>query len=758
MEESAMLDVTDSHFGAKGDGTTDDSGAIQEAIQEAGKANGDNVVYFPPGTYRLGSGLHVQSDGVILSGQQIPGQVPGQAVLLHQPPPPGLPFVPVLFQRGGELEGQDPKKLRNVGIRDLTVKFHHGGPDDSAGIQFNACIDWFCERVSVQGDGNGMVGPHKMRDGTVNVHGSKTNGIAVSWGSRDGVISGCTVDGVSKPGIYLAWARRATVIGCEVKNGKCIAPDLTSEIAAVGFSAGSGFDVEFIDCHAHHCLGNGFHISNLSAHVVKNIETLNEHQFRAQIGRFLDKHPEDDESFNNLPPGYVKDMGIFDQATTRYEPLDVAGAVYSSLDKKWLVTLNTPAPSMLTPDSHVIAGYRPFRRVKVIGGRSHDNGSATAGGAGLVVGSQLAGSVGSDVLISGLRCEKNAAQGISISAGEDIRVHDCQLFSNQSGIVVSDVGTKQANDSQEAVENQTERVVISGGEVRENTAIGVLVRSANDVTVENIRISRALGSQSSGIMLRHSLDVPPTNKEKRATNVKIRGIEYVGFDGAPGKLVDIESNPKNAVEKGIYSIVHAGSPEDKIYAPPGSEYTDRSTGKRYLKVSAGTSSTEWQEQPKWSNLEDLLGEYWSPELSPMSLSLLCGGGASSQRFGGPGRLFLRKVGTTKTEGGTTQVIVSVMLPNDSLAQVEAVVLAHNASGSHSAVYRRAAAFKNKTGQAQMIGTTQTIGTDALDGASVSQWSFVMAASGGRIQVVANSGSFPETVSWMARVDVTLLSF
>ena len=38
------------HFGAKGDESADDTGAINAAIRAAAAAGGD-VVYFPPGTY-----------------------------------------------------------------------------------------------------------------------------------------------------------------------------------------------------------------------------------------------------------------------------------------------------------------------------------------------------------------------------------------------------------------------------------------------------------------------------------------------------------------------------------------------------------------------------------------------------------------------------------------------------------------------------------------------------------------------------------
>ena len=59
--------VTD--FGAKGDGTTDDTAAIQRAIDTAGRTGGE--LRFPPGTYRVSSvglrpGVHYLGYGAVI--------------------------------------------------------------------------------------------------------------------------------------------------------------------------------------------------------------------------------------------------------------------------------------------------------------------------------------------------------------------------------------------------------------------------------------------------------------------------------------------------------------------------------------------------------------------------------------------------------------------------------------------------------------------------------------------------------------------
>lgn len=63
-----LINVVDDH-GAAGDGSTDDSTAIQSAVNEA-ETNGQGVVYFPPGEYVIGSQIVVSGDNIVFLGHR----------------------------------------------------------------------------------------------------------------------------------------------------------------------------------------------------------------------------------------------------------------------------------------------------------------------------------------------------------------------------------------------------------------------------------------------------------------------------------------------------------------------------------------------------------------------------------------------------------------------------------------------------------------------------------------------------------------
>lgn len=532
-----VYDVT--VYGASNDGSADASPGIQAAIAAA-EAAGGGIVYFPTGLYRIESQLRVQADGVVLAGA---GR---SSVILHKPASGGSPFLPVLFQKGTSA-GANPGELKDVGIRDLTVKFDAAGPQDAGAVQMNGCVDWFCERVTVLGDRNGM-------------NSSRTNGIAAAFGSRDGIISGCVVDGVSKPAFYLASAERVTVVGCVAKHIRRGALH-----SGVGFATGQGRHVSFVDCHAHDCDDNGFHISNIGTLTgeIQSSPAPTSTSFRVLMG-------------GDYGSRMMEALGVWKASTTRFEELRVASVTHAGGDL-WDITLAAASSVTLSAGVTIHANFRPYRGVTIVGGSSTKNGAA-----GISIGTNLVGMIGRDLLINGVTCADNAAQGIFVSSVEDLVIQGCILRGNQLGLGISDIGPGQGG------ENLTGRVLVHGCIVYDNSRMGVQVRSANDVTVESTRIYRT----SSGYHLDGGLvisDYSVITANKKTTDLKLRAIDFSGH--ATLAIVHIDGID-SAVESGYYSLLLAGAPEGVHYAPAGSEYTDRASGLKYRKAT-GFGSTGW---------------------------------------------------------------------------------------------------------------------------------------------------------------------
>jgi hypothetical protein len=99
-------------FGAKGDGVTDDSAAIQKAIDAAARLAG-RTVFLPPGVYPIGSSLRItETRAVLLRGA-------GKRLVTQLQPLPALADKPVVYFENAE----------HCGCADMTI---HGGPRNAA--------------------------------------------------------------------------------------------------------------------------------------------------------------------------------------------------------------------------------------------------------------------------------------------------------------------------------------------------------------------------------------------------------------------------------------------------------------------------------------------------------------------------------------------------------------------------------------------------------------------------------------------------
>jgi len=121
-------------FGAVGDGVTDDTAAIQAAINAA-QAAGQGCVYFPAGTYRANSGLSITSNNIHLAGAGT------SATFLYG------------FQTSGNFlsyTGTTGTPLSGGGIREMTIIGGAQNQTSGALVRFANCNGIRCLNVDIR--------------------------------------------------------------------------------------------------------------------------------------------------------------------------------------------------------------------------------------------------------------------------------------------------------------------------------------------------------------------------------------------------------------------------------------------------------------------------------------------------------------------------------------------------------------------------------------------------------------------------------
>jgi len=132
--DANVVDVTKPPYGAKGDGTADDTPALRKALEESAKRRGCSVLYFPRGTYRVSDTLGwVQY--LTLQGQSRTG-----TVIRLQDRAPGfqdpLSPKPVVFAGQSDPDAKDGLNTGfNNNIFNLTVEVGAGNAG-AVGIEY----------------------------------------------------------------------------------------------------------------------------------------------------------------------------------------------------------------------------------------------------------------------------------------------------------------------------------------------------------------------------------------------------------------------------------------------------------------------------------------------------------------------------------------------------------------------------------------------------------------------------------------------
>ena len=146
--EAANVADVKRDYGAKGDGVTDDTAAIQAALTER-----KNLIYLPDGTYLVSDTLRwgKNEKRQILQGQSTEGTI---IKLVNSAPAYQNPAAP----RPVIWTGKAPAQRFRNGIRNLTVDTGTGNPG-AIGIQYIANNQGAMRYVTIRsGDGQGQIG------------------------------------------------------------------------------------------------------------------------------------------------------------------------------------------------------------------------------------------------------------------------------------------------------------------------------------------------------------------------------------------------------------------------------------------------------------------------------------------------------------------------------------------------------------------------------------------------------------------------
>ena len=154
---SEVVNVKDEPYNAKGDGKTDDTEAIQKALND--HPDGDYIIYLPHGIYKISSALTWPTADkpekdyrrTILQGESM-----GGTIIALQDDVPG--FENPDFPQAVIYTGDGPNARQRNSIRDLTLRTGKNNPG-AIGIRFNASVQGTINNVKVaSGDSAGVYG------------------------------------------------------------------------------------------------------------------------------------------------------------------------------------------------------------------------------------------------------------------------------------------------------------------------------------------------------------------------------------------------------------------------------------------------------------------------------------------------------------------------------------------------------------------------------------------------------------------------
>ncbi|AFY76766.1 hypothetical protein Ple7327_1379 [Pleurocapsa sp. PCC 7327] len=164
--DANLVNVRD--YGAKGDGVTDDTAAIRQAVQE--NLTQHRTLFFPTGTYLVSDAIEWKgADGIFGAFLTWQGEGSGKTTIKLKDNTAGFsdPTQPKPLTRAGSLgtgELGAGNRAHNNYIFDMTFDIGKGNPG-AIGVDFNASNTGAMENVAiVSGDGKGAVGLDLTRE------------------------------------------------------------------------------------------------------------------------------------------------------------------------------------------------------------------------------------------------------------------------------------------------------------------------------------------------------------------------------------------------------------------------------------------------------------------------------------------------------------------------------------------------------------------------------------------------------------------
>ena len=205
--------VTPQDYGAVGDGTNDDTAAIQAAL--AALSTNGSTLFFPSGSYKITSTLVAS-----VSGTTIVGNGWGSQILYD-----------------GSVVGTAIQATGNIRlfIRDIRISQSNASHFGTA-INFSQTNSSTFERILIDGGGGSGVAPvvgmtasastchyNTIRNCRINYGGGAATGISINGSAHSNTIQDCRLipqgDNSASSGVYIANSHTTTVIHADIESG-----------------------------------------------------------------------------------------------------------------------------------------------------------------------------------------------------------------------------------------------------------------------------------------------------------------------------------------------------------------------------------------------------------------------------------------------------------------------------------------------------------------------------------------------------------